>query len=221
MPNWTYSQLRISGEPKQLNKFLKEIERTPLEAEAQRHYNDPTKFAFDRIIPMPYEMWEGEKWYEWRIANWGTKWECSIDYETIDQWESGEVFIEYRTAWSPPMPIMEAVVKKYPKLLFNWKFYEESYEFWGYFIGEKGELISDYDGEFRNCEDYKQFGLTHHYCNTCENHYECAEIVEVGDEIQICWSCKDQEIEVNKEVSELDEQLWEGEIVNGTEALSH
>jgi len=222
MPNWTYSQLRISGEPKQLNKFLKEVERTPLEAEAENKH-EATKFAFDRIIPMPYEMWEGEKWYEWRIENWGTKWECSIDYETIDQWESGEVFIEYRTAWSPPMPIMEAVVKKYPKLLFSWKFYEESYEFWGYFIGEKGELISDYDGEFRNCEDYAQFGLTHHYCNTCENHYECAEIADVSVELheQICVECKAKETEADKEVSKLDEQLWEGELENGREALSH
>jgi hypothetical protein len=55
MPNWTYSQLRISGDPKQLNKFLKEVERTPLEAEAENKH-EASKFAFNRIIPMPYEM---------------------------------------------------------------------------------------------------------------------------------------------------------------------
>jgi hypothetical protein len=50
---------------------------------------------------------------------------------------------------------------------------------------------------------------------------ECSEIVEVGDEHQICWSCKEQEIETDKEVSKLDEQLWEGELESGREALSN
>ena len=208
--------MTVSGEPKQLNKFLKEVERTPLEAEADSH-NEVSKFAFNRVLPMPYEMWEGEKWYEWRIANWGTKWECGIDYETTGEWESGEVRFDYRTAWSPPEPIMREVVKKYPKLLFHWTYWEESYEYWGDITGSKGDFIINYDGEFRGCDDYTQFGLSHHTCYRCENYYECGEIVEVGDEHPICWSCKEEEIEADKE-------LWNTETevkVNGTEALSN
>lgn len=221
MPNWTSNYLRISGEPKQLNKFLKEVERTPIEAEADSHY-EAHKFAFNRIIPMSYELLnQGDDWYNWRVANWGTKWEARIDYETTDQWETGEVFIEFATAWSAPMPIIETVVKKYPKLSFHFTCWEESYEFWAEYQGKAGELLLVYDGEFRGCDDYKQFGLTHHFCYRCECNYECGEIVEVGDEQQICWSCKDQEIATDKEVSKLDEQLWEGELVNGTEALSN
>ena len=216
MPNWCYSQLTVSGEPKQLHKFLKEVERTPLEGEADSH-NEASKLAFNRIIPMPSEMWVDEKWYEWRIANWGTKWECGIDYETTNEWESGEVRFDYRTAWSPPEPIMQAVVKKYPKLLFHWTYWEESYEYWGDITGSKGDFIINYDGEFRGCDDYTQFGLSHHTCYRCENYYECSEIVEVGDEHPICWSCKEEEIEADKE-------LWNTEtevITNGTEALSN
>jgi Ferredoxin-like domain in Api92-like protein len=215
MPNWCYSQLRISGEPKELNKFLKEVERTP--SEANEHY-EASKFAFNRIIPMPDELlYQGDSWYNWRNKNWLTKWECSIDYDTTSKWETGEVMIDYRTAWSPPEPIMQKVIKKYPKLFFRWTYYEEGYEFWGDVTGDKGQFIINYDGEFRDCEDYKQFGLTHHECYRCENYYECGEIVEVGDEHQICWSCKEEEIEADKE-------LWNTEtevITNGTKALSN
>jgi hypothetical protein len=143
MPNWTTNYLRVSGEPKQLNKFLKEVERTPLEAEGTSHY-EASKFAFDRIIPMPQEMLEGNKWYEWRNANWNTKWEARIDYETTDEWEGGEIFIEFATAWSAPMQIIETVVKKYPKLLFIFTCWEESYEFWAEYHGKAGELLLIY-----------------------------------------------------------------------------
>ena len=215
MPNWCYSQLTVSGEPKQLHKFLKEVERTPIEANS--HY-EASKFAFNRVIPMPDELlYQGDDWYNWRNQNWLTKWECSIDYETTNEWEGGEVRFDYRTAWSPPEPIMREVVKKYPKLLFRWTYWEESYEYWGDITGRKGEFLINYDGEFRGCEDYTQFGLSHHTCYRCENYYECGEIVEVGDENPICWSCKEQEIEADKE-------LWNTEtevITNGTEALSN
>ena len=215
MPNWCYSQMTVSGEPKQLHKFLKEVERTPLEA--NEHYQE-SKFAFNRVIPMPDELlYQGDDWYNWRNTNWLTKWECSIDYDTTNEWESGEVRFDYRTAWSPPEPIMREVVKKYPKLLFRWTYWEESYEYWGDITGSKGDFIINYDGEFRGCEDYKQFGLSHHTCYRCENYYECGEIVEVGDEHPICWSCKEEEIEADKE-------LWNTEtevITNGTEALSN
>ena len=218
MPNWCYSQLTVSGESKQLHKFLKEVERTPVEANG--HY-EASKFAFNRIIPMPDELLYGESWYNWRNKMWRTKWECAMDSETTNEWETGVVTFEYRTAWSLPLPIMQVVVKKYPKLLFNWTYFEESCEFWGDVTGVKGKFIVNYDGEFRGCKDYTQFGLSHHKCYRCEDMYECREIVEVGDEYQICWSCKKQEIKTDKEVSQLDEQLWEGEIVNGTEALSY
>lgn len=215
MPNWCYSQLTVSGEPKQLHKFLKEVERTPIEANS--HY-EASKFAFNRIIPMPDELlYQGDDWYNWRNQNWLTKWECAIDYETTDEWEGGEVRFDYRTAWSPPEPIMQEVIKKYPKLSFHWTYWEESYEYWGDVTGSKGNFILNYDGEFRGCEDYKQFALEHHYCYRCEYNKECSEIVEVGDEHTICWSCKDQEIETDKE-------LWNTEtevITNGTEALSN
>jgi len=215
MPNWCYSQMTVSGEPKQLHKFLKEVERTPLEA--NEHYEE-SKFAFNRVIPMPDELlYTNDGWYNWRNTNWLTKWECSIDYETTNEWESGEVRFDYRTAWSPPEPIMQEVVKKYPKLLFRWTYWEESYEYWGDITGSKGDFIINYDGEFRGCEDYKQFGLSHHTCYRCENYYECGEIVEVGDEHPICWSCKEEEIEADKE-------LWNTETevkVNGSKALSN
>lgn len=205
MPNWTTNYLTVWGKPKDLHKMIKEVERT--ESEGNSHY-EASKLAFDRIIPMPHELLLNEGWYNWRNDNWNTKWEARIDYDTFDEWECGEVKIEFATAWSAPMPIIKKLIETYPKLEFQFTCWEESYEFWADYKGRNGELLLGYDGHFRGCDDYKQFGLEHHYCNRCECNKLCDEVVEVGDEIQICWECKEQEIEQDKEVQQLDEQLW-------------
>jgi hypothetical protein len=197
MPNWTSNYLTVSGNPKQLNKFLKEVERTSTEAD--NHYSQ-SKLAFNRIIPMPDELLVGEAWYGWRNANWNTKWEARIDYETTDQWESGEVFFEFSTAWSAPIPIIEKLITSYPQLTFNFKCWEESYEFWGDFTGSKGELICNYYGEFRNCDDYNQFQLIHHSCQVCNNSVECDEANSTEQEVT-CNEC-------DKEVSQHEKELW-------------
>lgn len=45
-------------------------------------------------------------WYDWRIRNWGTKWNaCHIFWD-------GRI-LSFQTAWSAPHPILEALAKKY------------------------------------------------------------------------------------------------------------
>jgi len=75
-------------------------------------------FDFNSLVPEPVALQESEKdeatlkelrgkyghdnWYDWRYANWGTKWnsyECELDESQIK-----EGILEYRfdTAWAPP-----------------------------------------------------------------------------------------------------------------------
>lgn len=59
------------------------------------------------LIPEPRTV-DGEPadgWYEWRIENWGTKWD--IYDSTCDRIDANALVISFLSAWSPPMPIYE------------------------------------------------------------------------------------------------------------------
>lgn len=58
-------------------------------------------------------------WYEWNIANWGTKWGAynhSMDHERA---------IRFDTAWSHPYPILVALSKLYPSELIGVEYADE------------------------------------------------------------------------------------------------
>lgn len=57
-------------------------------------------------------------WYEWSIANWGTKWNA---YSIEDRGDS----LKFETAWSMPKPILAALCKRIPDAEFVWKFADE------------------------------------------------------------------------------------------------
>ena len=48
-----------------------------------------------------------DRWYDWRIQNWDTKWDCYDVVVTDDDPE--QVEIEFNTAWSPPEAICNAI----------------------------------------------------------------------------------------------------------------
>lgn len=202
MPNYCYSKLTIQGEPKQLNKMLKQVEITESEATADK---EATKFSFEKIIPMPAS--EKSNWYEWRIENWGTKWDMAIDYDTLDNWENGEVYVDFRTAWSPPIPILLKLSEQNPKLKFFWNCWEESYEYWCEGNLKKGEWAEYYEGNFKSCAEYQKFDLTHHECQVCGQFVDECDNSDT-QEIEACAECKTQNTKLEQELENLDKELW-------------
>lgn len=61
-------------------------------------------------------------WYDWRISNWGTKWNA---YETDIDSCDGSVEIYFCTANNGVVPIIKKLVEKYPHLEFIYKFADE------------------------------------------------------------------------------------------------
>lgn len=118
MPNHCYQQVHIHG-PRFLVKEL---------------YDHLTKAdpEFCQVInPMAFEQWlaprtkwhgfEVEGWYDWRLENWGTKWDvCDVqitqsllldDEPSDDPWTMNASFsFNCWTAWSPPVPVWDALV---------------------------------------------------------------------------------------------------------------
>ena len=60
------------------------------------------------IIPMNESLLDGGDWYEWRLDNWGTKWDI---YEThCNRIDANTLSMTFYTAWSPPIPVFDKLV---------------------------------------------------------------------------------------------------------------
>jgi len=74
---------------------------------------------------------QDDRWYDWRIQNWDTKWDC-YDVEVVDS-DPENMEIEFNTAWSPPEAICHALREKYPDTVaISWFYDEPGCEIAGY-----------------------------------------------------------------------------------------
>ena len=71
-----------------------------------------------------------DRWYDWRLQNWDTKWDA-YDVEVIDE-DHDCVEIQFNTAWSPPEAICHALREQYPDLAISWFYDEPGCEIAGY-----------------------------------------------------------------------------------------
>ena len=78
-------------------------------------------------------------WYSWSIANWGTKWNA-IEPTIQDN------IIEFDTAWSSPLPIIEKLAAKFPQVKITHKWADEDIgSNVGMMVYEYGEVSEEDD----------------------------------------------------------------------------
>lgn len=78
-------------------------------------------------------------WYDWSLANWGTKWNACdprINDETIKR---GYIEIIFDTAWEAPVPILRKIIVDFPKLTFECRWRNEE---------DFGACDADNDGRY-------------------------------------------------------------------------
>jgi hypothetical protein len=129
MPNWCENRLKVEGKRKGQDAFLTEC--------FSKDTRGRVFLDFEKIVPLGES---GEDWYEKCRNNWGTKWN-TMDCDIKDDGASLTVWFE--TAWSPPIPVMEALTKKYTTLSFTLEYSEGGVGFRGIFEGKDGETIRD------------------------------------------------------------------------------
>tara|TARA_R100001163_G_scaffold36463_1_gene27939 strand:- start:758 stop:1216 length:459 start_codon:yes stop_codon:yes gene_type:complete len=139
MPNWTENNVLFVGKKKQLETL-----QTMLKSKD----ND---FDFNNIIPQPKDLFHGPlgvdeeemckrkgipNWYEWNIANWGTKWN-SVDTRVEEN--GGTLSYNFMTAWDCPREIVNALMRMRKTILkdisINWDCVHED--------GNEHEVIVD------------------------------------------------------------------------------
>lgn len=118
MPNWVSNGLTIKGTKSELTEFAKILEYTDTEE------NRTTELSFDTTVPLPESM--KEDWYNWQIANWGTKWNaCEVSGGEVyeHKYANGKTCFVlaygFDTAWSCPTEWVVTTSEQYPSLIFN------------------------------------------------------------------------------------------------------
>ena len=73
---------------------------------------------------------QDDRWYDWRVQNWDTKWDAYDVVVTDDDPECTEV--EFNTAWSPPEAICNQIREDFPDIAISWFYDEPGCEIAGY-----------------------------------------------------------------------------------------
>lgn len=154
MPNWCYNKVTIRAKKEvrdEIQKFLKGMHFyrpfSPKADEIMPLESCETIFSFHSVIPQPDDLLDEEDprrksnvprmkdndrgmpgWYNWRVENWGTKWDVTQVgfYET-----KVSMTYEFETAWSPVIPVIQALSEKFPNAYITLTYKEEGMGFGG------------------------------------------------------------------------------------------
>ena len=157
MPNWCHNRVEIySDNPEDLKQIksifkakrpLHEIipepdwKTIPLAKEYLTHHGIKVGELGELPVPPdPDEKWgtptfkstgrADERWYDWRIENWGIKWDIG-DIDLQDE-DLQQLIYTFETPWGPPEYICSALRKKFENLSITWFFDEPGCELAGY-----------------------------------------------------------------------------------------
>lgn len=170
MPNWCNNQLDIIGSKEQLKKVLSLAVLVRKDGKKELNCNKlcpvPKELA-DTSSPQNHEELAQKNtdkygypdWYSFCIANWGTKWTPeihSIEIHSISETENA-LSISFDSAWSPPIPIVQILSKKFPKCFFTLNYFECGSCFAGIVDCKKGEIIEQSSFDEKDVE-YAEIG---------------------------------------------------------------
>lgn len=147
MPNWCFNSLTVSKHNESGLKLIQafkpdhaqgEDEASPFMAlmpcpdelmatQASFGSNDPELIAKNEAN---IKKFGHANWYDWRLENWGTKWDASeIDFiEENDE----SATIRFNTAWCPPTQLLAWYAEQNPDVIFCNEYDEEGCSFEGY-----------------------------------------------------------------------------------------
>ena len=101
----------------------------------------------NHIIPMPPEEEIASGWYDWRLDNWGTKWDI---YEThCNRIDANTLSMTFYTAWSPPIPVFDKLTDMGYQV--NAQYLDEGWMYVGEYVDGDDWSTTDVDniGEVR------------------------------------------------------------------------
>lgn len=159
MPNWCTNELNLYGPKEDVESFMKKVVQeedkiclfqstypTPIELmDETAHKKIADWTPTDHIL---FEEYGATNWYDWRINNWGTKWESEdahlmfeADIEGKDNLK--EAAYRFDTAWGPAIDWQKKVTKDYPGIIFHLWYEETGMGFCGTLTNFAGDTVEE------------------------------------------------------------------------------
>ena len=176
MPNWCDNQISITGP----NSVIDKIEKIVKE-ESNNAKNGLLQF----FHPMPKELLDteagptaktkaekderkarklefgAENWYDWRVNNWGTKWEVNEFYGIDKQPDAligdSTISFAFSSAWAPPIGAYEKFLENNPDCFIRAYYYEGGCDFMG--LWEDGVDDCYAPSDYKSTDDFWQDGI--------------------------------------------------------------
>lgn len=129
MPNWCENSLYIAASEVDIAAL-----KTAISNQAFLNYLHPepehAESSDNNLIPA---------WYDWRITNWGTKWE--VQAEITGETETS-LYIHFDSAWSPPISALRHWIGQSDGHIVNLRYIEWGMAFCGIFNNEENVSYS-------------------------------------------------------------------------------
>lgn len=138
MPNYCENDLQITGPQADIDRFMADglSFESAIPYPVQFRALDEARHAHAIAVSKPGENPDhhfckdcpkdgyNSGGYDWCIANWGTKWNISDAQTEMERISDDEVILHFSTAWSPPLPVIDAWGQKNPTLTFDLAYFE-------------------------------------------------------------------------------------------------
>jgi hypothetical protein len=147
MPNYCNNVVEIQG-PQHILKTLvdhkldfQKIHPYPPELDITAGREGPDDSPEQRALVAAEESnldkYGYKNWYDWCVANWGTKWNAGgdndamqVDYDE-DVGNQGIALFQFDTAWAPPLGVLEKLMETHPELSIECRYHEPGVGFFG------------------------------------------------------------------------------------------
>lgn len=153
MPNWCYQRMLVTGDDKEISRFIGAIKE-----------DEPDKYDMNKLVPLDpratairkstnqdgetieYSVFaerneDGFDGYGHALEVWGSKWgACSI---RIDEPTERPLDLRFDSAWGPADQLIRQISGQFPTLTFGICFTEESDAFAGWLVFRNNELVAE------------------------------------------------------------------------------
>lgn len=139
MPNWCNNNISITGPKDQITALWERAQTA-----------DNGNFGLlNAMVTMPKAL-EGTtspsdtpNWYEWRVTNWGTKWDIGDHGLELSE-DGSEITGWFDSAWAPPSMALMSFAEKNGDITITNYYYEGGMDFGGLVSCDRGVCEDDY-----------------------------------------------------------------------------